>query len=127
MAQGANLKPTKRSKTKKVQKKQQAAKKRENKKGSVNRQTKGLKAQRNSTNEQKSLTRKIDATNMKTFAARALLSGGGKFFLSDVTEKGQKEAESMRKSKIKKTSTDGKLGNRIDKQLRKLGGKPGKI
>lgn len=111
MAQGANLKPTKRSKTKKVQKKQQAAKKRENKKGSVNRQTKGLKAQRNSTNEQKSLTRKIDATNMKTFAARALLSGGGKFFLSDVTEKGQKEAESMRKSKIKKTSTDGKLGN----------------
>mmetsp|Transcript_10707 Transcript_10707/g.22015 ORF Transcript_10707/g.22015 Transcript_10707/m.22015 type:complete len:128 (+) Transcript_10707:88-471(+) len=127
MAQGAKLKPTKRSKTKKIQKKPQAAKKRENKKGSVNRQTKGLKAQRNSTNEQKSLTRKIDATNMKTFAARALLAGGGKFFLSEVTEKGQKEAESMKKSKIKKTSTDGKLGNRIDKQLRKLGGKPGKI
>ena len=127
MAQGSNLKSKKKGKTKAAQKKQVAKVKRENKKGAVNRTTKGHKAVRNAASEQKSVTRTIDATNMKTFAVRALLSGGGKFFLSEVTDKGRKEMKEMRRVKVKKPGGEGKLGNRIDKQLRKLGGKPGKI
>ncbi|GMI33335.1 hypothetical protein TrCOL_g2975 [Triparma columacea] len=126
MAQGSNLKPTKRSKSKQIQKKQIAKVKRENKKGSVNRTSKGAKAIRNMAGEQKQLTRKIDSTNMKTFAARALMSGGGRFFLSEVTEKGQKEMKELKRVKQKSTGGEGKLENRIDKQLRKLGGVGGR-
>ena len=51
------------------------------------------------------------------------MSGGGRFFAGDVGSIGKKKEEEIRREKETKTSGKGRLTSRIDKSLRRLGGK----
>ncbi|GMH75815.1 hypothetical protein TrLO_g15651 [Triparma laevis f. longispina] len=121
MAQGNLIKKS--SLKKKNQTRKPAKRSRENKKGAVSRNGKGSKAVRNKYTDIKNTTRIIDAKNLATAAAKATMSGGGRFFLGDVETKAKNEEKKLRADKEKKTDGSGRLTNRIDKSLRKMGGK----
>ncbi|GMH53883.1 hypothetical protein TrVE_jg10175 [Triparma verrucosa] len=121
MAQGNLVKKS--SLKRKPASRKPAKRSRENKKGAVSRTGKGSKAVRNKYSDIKNTTRVIDAKNLATAAAKATMSGGGRFFLGDVEKVGKSEEKKLRMEKEKKTDGSGRLTNRIDKSLRKMGGK----
>lgn len=96
MAQGNLIKKS--SLKKKNQTRKPAKRSRENKKGAVSRNGKGSKAVRNKYTDIKNTTRIIDAKNLATAAAKATMSGGGRFFLGDVETKAKNEVSKTRRA-----------------------------
>lgn len=93
---------------------------RENKKGEVVRNAKGLSIHRQNVSEVRATTQAINAKNETDVTARAM-KAGKKFWLKDVSEAGAAELKAMNKKKVKKESKGDKLASRLKDKLAKLG------
>lgn len=116
MAQGTAAKLAKKKKSAGAQKRKTVRKK------TVAKGPRECKQQRSSVaaHEKAATTKAINRKNEAAIAAKAV-AVGTKFFLGDVSAKGEKEMQKQLREREKKQSKGGGAADRLKSQLRKLG------